>query len=447
MPGLDTPEIIRHLIRIQMVLLHRETRMLSLHPFDRDYIYSQCPDLGEYNCRGLERRAAEWYVQLRVPREHWRTMTGLEPLLLEFEHRIKAGDYDEAAAVLSEIDVDYLIMIGHSVRVLAMRQRLDGKITDRRLQMLHAYGLARAYQVLGPFIKAKDYFQEAVAFARELSDPVIEAESLDAIAEVLRRLGRLDEAKDSLYEAINLFRRIGDQRREARSLGDLSILCSYRGDLKEALDHGQQALTLATSLGDPEGQALAYDALSLAYLAKGDMKEALRSGEEAIAMYRRSTWEHTLVYVLNVLGLACIGLGHMDEGIANLQQARQQAHEDNNTRVEGLALFNLARAYWMKKDLATALHFADNAKAIFTETGGAEAPAARALVEVIQAASAGSKSDEARALLDCARHSRRTPDLCNPSDMVEEARALAEAEGFTDILQEVQDWAQTGISP
>jgi tetratricopeptide (TPR) repeat protein len=170
----------------------------------------------------------------------------------------------------------------------------------------------------------------------------------------------------------------------------------------------------------------------------GDLKEALRSGQEAITLYRKSAWEHTLVYVLNVLGLAHIGLGNMEEGITLLHQARQQAHADNNTRVEGLALFNLARAYRMKKDLATALTMAGDAKAVFTETGGAEAPAASALVEVIRAADAGSKSAEARALLDCARYSRRSPDLCNPSDLVEEARSLAEAEGFADIAQEAK---------
>ncbi len=77
------------------------------------------------------------------------------------------------------------------------------------------------------------------------------------------------------------------------------------------------------------------------------------------------------------------------------------------------------------------------------ETGGAEAPAARALVEVIQAAKAGSKRAEARALLDCARHSIMIPDLYNPSDLVEEARAIAQAEGLMDLLQEAQGLART----
>ena len=445
MPALDTPGIVRRLIRAQMVLVTRETRMLSLHPFDQDYIYSQCPDLGSYNCRALERRAADYYVHLRVP-EHWRSMTGLEPVLLEFEHRVRAGDFDDAAAVLSQIDVDYLITMGHSARALTMRQRLDGKITDRRLQMLHAYGLAHAYQVLGPFLKAKDYFQEALALARELGDSRIEAESLGGMAEVSRRLGRLDDARDHLEQTVALYRKIGDQKKEAQLLGELSILSSYRGNLKEALDHGQAALSLSTSLGDTEGQALALDALSLAHLATGNLNQAVQDCQEAIAMYRRSTWEHTLIYVLNVLGLAHIGLGHLDAGLASLHQARTQAHEDQDTRVEGLALFNLARAYRMKSDLATALKMASEAETVFIETGGAEAPAAHALGEVIRAAQAGSKSAEARALLDCARHSIMIPDLYNPSDLVEEARAIAQAEGLMDILQEAQGLVRTETS-
>ena len=101
----------------------------------------------------------------------------------------------------------------------------------------------------------------------------------------------------------------------------------------------------------------------------------------------------------------------------------------------------------MKKDLTAALNMAAKAKAVFTETGGAEAPAASALVEAIRAADAGSRSAEARALLDCARFSQRSPDLCNPEDLVEEAQAIAKTEGFADILQEAQNWTRNRTGP
>ena len=102
--------------------------------------------------------------------------------------------------------------------------------------------------------------------------------------------------------------------------------------------------------------------LSLASLALGDFTNVFKYGEEALAMYHKGTWEHTVVYVLNVLGLAHLGLGRIEEGADCLQQARAQAHADDNPRVEGLALFNLARMHQMKNDWAAALSAVETAQ-------------------------------------------------------------------------------------
>jgi tetratricopeptide (TPR) repeat protein len=437
--GLDTPKTVRNLARAQMVEVTRETGTLSLHPFDRDYIYSQCPNTATYNCPTLEQRAADYYAQLRVPPEHWRTLAGLEPMLLEFEHRVKAGDYDAAAAVLSEIDVDYLITQGHASRALAMRRKVDGKITDRRLQMLHVYGLAHAYKELGPFSEAKNCFEQALRLARELGDSSREAESLGWTAEVFRRMGRLDDAIAYLNQALDICRTTGNQEKEARWLGEGSLICSYRGNLREALDRAQRALSLSQLVGATNWQGLAYDGLSLASLALGDFTNVFKYGEEALAMYHKGTWEHTVVYVLNVLGLAHLGLGRIEEGADCLQQARTQAHADDNPRVEGLALFNLARAYRMKNDRAAALNASETAQRIFSEAGGAEAGAAAALAEALHAADAGTRNLEARALLDCARHSMRIPDLMNPTDLVQQALAIAQSEKLVDISEQARE--------
>jgi tetratricopeptide (TPR) repeat protein len=436
--GLDTPKIVRNLARAQMVEINRETGTLSLHPFDRDYIYSQCPNTATYNCPALEQRAADYYAQLRVSPEHWRTLAGLEPMLLEFEHRVKAGDYDAAAAVLSEIDVDYLITQGHASRSLAMRRKVDGKITDRRLQMLHVYGLAHAYKELGPFSEAKNCFEQTLELARQLGDLSLEAESLGWMAEVFRRLGRLDDAIEQLNQALDICHRTGNREKEARWLGEASIICSYRGNLRQALDHAQRALSLSKLVGDTNWQGLAYDGLSLAYLALGDFSKAIEYGAEALAMYHKGTWEHTVVYVLNVLGLAHLGIGRIEEGAGYLQQAQAQAHADDNPRVEGLALFNLARVHRMKNDRAAALETAETAQRIFSEAGGAEASAAAALAEALRAADAGTRGLEARALLDCARHSMKIPDLKNPTDLVQEALAIAQSEKLVDIHERAQ---------
>jgi tetratricopeptide (TPR) repeat protein len=142
--------------------------------------------------------------------------------------------------------------------------------------------------------------------------------------------------------------------------------------------------------------------------------------------------------VLNVLGLAHVGLGRIEEGAGHLQQAQERAHADDNPRVEGLALFNLARVHRMKNDRAAALNTAETAQRIFSEAGGAEASAAAALAEALRAANSGMRGLEARALLECARHSMRIPDLKNPTDLVQEALAIAQSEKLIDIPEQAQ---------
>ncbi len=81
----------------------------------------------------LQHRAAEWFKLARKPREAWKTLEDLAAQLAEFELRCAGEDYDTAAAVLLEIDFDYLILWGHYRLVTELHERLQGKIADPAL--------------------------------------------------------------------------------------------------------------------------------------------------------------------------------------------------------------------------------------------------------------------------------------------------------------------------
>ena len=61
----------------------------------------------------LQHRAAEWFAQSRKPRETWKTLDDLAPLLSEFELRCAGEDYDTASRVLFTIDWECLLLWGH----------------------------------------------------------------------------------------------------------------------------------------------------------------------------------------------------------------------------------------------------------------------------------------------------------------------------------------------
>ena len=431
-PGLAVDAVLRRLIELLMVDADRVTKTVKLNPIDQDYAYQQLPKDGEYSRRALERRAADFYAQLRVPREKWRRIVDVEPYLLEFEHRVRAEDFDAAAEVLSQIDVQFVLWRGYARRLQSMHLALEGKIKDPRHKMLHAYGLGQARVFLGPLEDAIEYLRAAQVAAREIGDRQMECRATGAIGEVCRRLGRLDEAITCLEQAV----RMPVANKQDTLLLLLSLAYSYKRRFQDALECGQRLMDTALSQQDQALEAQAHDALSLACLGLGKFDDALAHANQATDIYHERDDRDPLGYVLNVQGMAHLGEGRIKEAIDFFEQGRIRGHDDDNPRIEGFCLFNLARASLMQNDSSKALDLASQAGDIFTRIGAAEAPAAVALAEAIHAAKVGNRTAQIKALLACARCSSATADLHNPNDLLAEAEALARAEGLADLAAE-----------
>ena len=116
-PTIDAAPILTRLVRRQLVRF--QDGHYYLHPVDREYARSRLPagDPGDsaaaFTLAGLQARAADYYAQIRTPRESWRTLDDVRPQLAEFELRCDTGDYDTAATVLADIDFRYLQLWGH----------------------------------------------------------------------------------------------------------------------------------------------------------------------------------------------------------------------------------------------------------------------------------------------------------------------------------------------
>jgi len=341
----------------------------------------------------------------------WGTLEGLDPLLREFDHRVKAGLYDDAAAVLAEFDDEFRGRLGHAARSLAMHLQVQGRITVDRIRMLDMLGLAHAYRHIGPVEKAIACYRYALGMARTEQNATVEIESLGWMGESFRRLGRLDEGVVVVREAVEIARRIGDRARVARWLGELALTCCYRGELAVALSSAEEAHQAAVEAGDVNWEALAIDALALVHLARGDAQKAIQKCERAIQMYQEGSWEHTVIYVLNVMGLAYLDLQQVERAIDCLDRAWAEARVCEDVRVEGMTRFNLAHAYRLKPDIAKALALAEDAVRNFKRTGGGELPASEALVDALRARAAGMPAAEARSMVAVAREALSNPDL------------------------------------
>jgi tetratricopeptide (TPR) repeat protein len=448
-PGLAVGAVLRRLIELLMVEVERAAKTVKLNPIDQDYARQQLPKDGQYNRKALERRAAQYYAQLSVPREKWRRIADVEPHLLQFEHWMRAEDYAAAAEVLGQLDVRFVIWRGYARRLQSMHLALAGKLIDPRHKMLNAYALGNTCIFLGPLEKALEYLHIAQAAARQTGDQVLARSASGALGEVCRRLGRLEEAINYLEQGLQL-----PEPSEFDTLPLLlSLTYSYKRRFRDALDCGQRLMDTAITRQNQALQAQAHDALALACLGLGDFEEALNHAEQAEQLYRVREDLDPLAYVLNVQGMAHWGAGRAQTALNCFEQGRSRGSDDDNPRVEAFCLFNLAHVRKMQNDPSQALALATQAGAILTRIGAVEAPAALALTEALRAAETGQRIVQIQALLACARHSSNTADLLHPGALLTEAETLALAEGRDDLVADTQrargelSWSATATQP
>src|SRR5262249_30745286 len=123
-----------------------------------------------FTLTGLQARAADYYTQIRTPRESWRSLEDVQAQLAEFELRCDTGDYDTAATVLVDIDFDYLLLWGHYRTLVELHERIHGKLTDPILNGVHLANLGLCHFNLGDYRQAADLHTQALAIARERGD-------------------------------------------------------------------------------------------------------------------------------------------------------------------------------------------------------------------------------------------------------------------------------------
>lgn len=434
----DVPGLVRRLARSHIVSVNRADRTISLHPIDRGYAYETLSEEGAFARPLLERRAADYYAQLRMPREQWRGIDDLEPHLLEFEHRVRAGQYDEAAGVLAEIDVEALIWHGHAERARAMHARLEGRIGEPRLQLVHRYGVAHSQMILGPLSAARDGFHGIARMAGTLGDSRLEREATGFYGEALRRTGRLEEGIVHLGRTVQAYAALQDARNEAWWLLLLSLARASAGAHREALADGERALALALAAGDPQTQGRAHNAIALASLLLERLDEAIEHGDHAIRFYREANWLDSSGYVLNLQGMAFMKQGQREEAISRLRAAEALGREGGQLRIEGLALYNLAWCGYTQGKLDDAAALAERATGALARVSSAEASPARFLADALRAACEGDRETEARMLLGAARQSRRTPDLFEAATLARTALRLEEELGTSGLRGEAE---------
>jgi tetratricopeptide (TPR) repeat protein len=279
--GIDSASILKRLVNTHFA--RREAGRYYLHPVDRAYALSRelPPPLTRH---ALLHRAAEYFRQARLPREHWKAIDDLAPLMAEFDLRCEAGDYDQAARVLGEMDWQYLITWGFHQHVAELHERLLGRLTDPLLEHRSLAHAGLGYWRMGRTREGVACFEQAWELALRCGDRLWAGTWLGNLGSCHAELGEIDRAIECCEQAIAFARETGSLEDEGRHLGNLTELLVGEGRYEEAVRHGLEGARIAAETGIPNLISYNNGYLALARLCSGDLRAAREAALAALAV-------------------------------------------------------------------------------------------------------------------------------------------------------------------
>jgi len=423
----DPAPALSRLAQVHMVSVNRRSREFALHPLDADIAYGELPPLGAAGRQVLERRVAGWYERQRQP-PPWRGVADVANHRREFEHRLRAGDYDDAALTLDEVG-EFLVWQGSVREVVGMHLALRDHLSDDVAKLAHLLGYAQARHIGGPLDEAIAPLQQAIELAEGLGDRRKLGRALFALGDVFRALRRLREAVPLLDRSAALARELGDSLQESHSLLCLSLSHSYLGDAPAALNIAGQLDTLAQQTGEPMIRGRAGDARSAACIVAERWDEAIGAAERAIAGYEDAGVPEALGYARNVQGIALLGLGRVADAVDLFVRGQGDGSHVESPRSEGLCLYNMSWAHWLASDYASAHNTAREAVDVFRRCGGADVAAGEALARAAAAMLANDRPAARTALEAAAGESEGNCDLAPSGWLTAEAGRLGREPG------------------
>ncbi len=368
-PGLDVPGIVRRLMHTNIVSIDRATKTVALHPIDQDYAYSQLSKEGEYTRAALERRAADYYAQLRTSPETWKRIDDLEPQLAEFEHRVRAGNYDDACEVINLIDADYLLMWGHYTRLVEMRVDILEGLNTPALRMINLHSLGNAYRPLGKSERAINLFRAALNIAHQIGNRRSEMKIVGKLGSAYNDLGQLEQALQFNKKALFIANKIGDRKAKGEYLGYLGWIYYRLGDFKKVIEFEEHALEIAHQEENHRLEGAIWATLGKAYHALGKLERAVDCFERAMCLADdigdRTVKGDSLVS----LGNTYYALGQFEFAIKHYRESLASARKSGHRRGEVNSLSHLGTTYSVLGQVKQAIKYFEEALRTANEIG------------------------------------------------------------------------------
>src|SRR5215211_3009560 len=183
-----------------------------------------------------------------------------------------------------------------------------GVAAEARARALEGVGWLASNQ--GDLDRAQAAAEEGLKLSTEAAlGDVVATELQNVLGEVAWERGDYERAKELFEESLAFYREARDIRGVAWSLGNLANVSSDRGNYEQAKELYEEGLALSRELGGAELLGAYLISLGYEFLLEGNPERATSLNEEAVALYRKRGHRGRLQIALDNLGWAALVRG------------------------------------------------------------------------------------------------------------------------------------------
>jgi tetratricopeptide (TPR) repeat protein len=313
--------------------------VFEFQPLILAYLKQQAGDLTEVHERGIA------YYQ-SIAKKSWQTIEDITPQLEIFHHHCELKQYRQAYKILNYC-YNFLDLRGYYTTIIELSSRLEKEWQPTNQDENIGFAgvltsLGSAYQSLGQYQIAIDYYQQSLTIYREIGNRKGEASSLNNLGNTYDFLGQYQIAIDYHQQSLAIFIEIGDRKGEANSLHNSGGAYYSLGEYQQAIDLYKYSLVIKREIDDRKGEANSLNNLGNTYNSLGEYQIAIDYAQQSLTIYREIVDRKGEASSLNNLSNAYNSLGEYQIAIDYAQQSLAIKLEisDRNGKADSLNNFN-----------------------------------------------------------------------------------------------------------
>jgi tetratricopeptide (TPR) repeat protein len=320
------------LTQYSMLEWNEKIRRYRLHDLMRDFARQKLADEERYE--SSLRHAQHYLGVLRSADSLYKEggdslMSGLAQFDLEWGNveagqawaKENAADDNTAAGICSsypDVGAYYLSLRQHPrewIRWLEAGLAAARRLGHRSAEGAHLGNLGNAYQSLGEYRRAIEYYEQQLKITREVSDRRGEGNGLGGLGNAYQSLGEYPRAIEYHEQRLQIAREIRDRRGEGRALGNLGNSYNSLGEYRRAIEYCEQRLAIAREIRDRRGEGNALGNLGSTYQSLGEYRRAIEYHEQSLRIAREIGDRQVEGIVLWNMSLSLDKLGDRKEAI------------------------------------------------------------------------------------------------------------------------------------